>query len=193
MARQTLTDLIHDIRTMTGAGTDEYSIAGADYWSDNEIQNVLDNNRRDIYREQLTSEIDYVSGGTVQYFNYYSDHKHLEQTDGGTAIFWIEDAQGVTNGTANWTADYRRGQVTFTADQGGTAYYLNARAYDLHGAAADVLDAWAGYEKLQAVDVSTPEVRIVRSQKVKHLSELSQRYRARAWVTSFEGGRGDLC
>lgn len=193
MARTTLADLIHDIRTMTGAGTADYIIAGTDYWSDDQVQIVLDNNRRDIYREPLMPEIDYVAGGSIQYFNYYSEFQHLEATDGGTALFWIEDAQGAAQGTAGWTADYRRGQVTFTADQGGTAYYLNARAYDLNGAAADILESWAGYEKLSAVDVSTPEVRIARSQKVKNLTTMANVYRSKAWAKSFAGERGDLC
>ena len=49
----------------------------------------------------------------------------------------VEDSDGDIIGTANWTADYARGLISFTADQAGTTYFVTGRTYDLNAAAAD--------------------------------------------------------
>lgn len=192
-ARATLADRIQDVRDLSQAGPSEYAIGDESYFSDDVIQRLLDSRRRDVYRHALVPVIDYVPGGSVQYLTYEAKPalRYLEATEGGTAVFVIEDAQGNVVGTADWTADYRRGVVTFTADQGGTAYYLTARTYDVHGAAADVLDQWATHES-RAFDVATPEVKASRSQKAKMLREAARDLRRQAWVASFDAERGDV-
>lgn len=192
MARATMTDLIQDVRRMTGASASEYIVGDDSFFDDDVLQDMLDARRRDVYRAELVPNIDYLGGGSIQYFQYDSGLRHLEQTSGGTAVFIVEDGPGTNVGTANYTADYRRGVVTFTADQGGTSYYLTARTYDVYGVAADVLQQWATHEAL-SFDVSTPEVNARRSQKSKMLQSQSETYRRQAWLPSFNAERADVC
>lgn len=164
---------------MVNAGTADYAVGTANYWDDIHIQEVLDRHRVDVYRELLTPRPSIASGGTPVYQDYLSQYHNFEQTSGGTAIFFIEDGTGADSGTANWSADYQRGIVTFVANQAGTAYYLTGRAFDLYGAAADIWRMKASYFAEQ-FDFSTDNHSISRSQRVKQAMQMAEMYQAKA-------------
>ncbi|MBI4496850.1 MAG: hypothetical protein HY689_02985 [Chloroflexi bacterium] len=190
-ARSGMAVLIDQVRTLTQASTAEYTLGTASFWDDDHVQELLDGHRVDVYRELLTPIPKHVGGGSIQWLEYRSQFRNLEQTDGGTAVFIVEDSTGADSGTANWTADYQRGIVTFTADQRGTSYFLTGRAYDLYGAAADLLTAWAAREKLQ-FDFSTDGQRFHRSQKVKMLMQMAVEYRRQQWPRTAAMVRSDI-
>jgi len=52
-ARTGMNDLITELRGMTNAGSADTTIAGTAYWSDNQLQAILDRNRFDQDRLQL--------------------------------------------------------------------------------------------------------------------------------------------
>jgi hypothetical protein len=56
----------------------------------------------------------------------------------GTAVFKLDNAAGTNIPGTMWSADYRRGLVTFVNDTLGSSMILTGRAYDLDAAAADV-------------------------------------------------------
>src|SRR5512133_992723 len=122
-ARTTLVDLIDLLRGMANCGTADYTLGTANYWDDDHLQQVLDRNRLDICREPLDMVPSHYGGGTVKYFDHLSSYNNFEKTSGGTAVFYIEDAAGVDQGTALWTADYLNGKITFGSDTAGTTYY----------------------------------------------------------------------
>lgn len=181
-ARSTLAPLIQTVRMLTYAasGSCDYTIGTANYWDDVQIQTLLDRHRLDIYRAPLAAIPAHVGGGTIRYTQYVAPYSDLEATSGGTALFVVSNSIGDVSGTAAWTADYARGVVTFAADQRGTSYYLDARTYDLYGTAAELLRAWANYEKL-SYDVSPDNQSFRRSQKPKQLRELADEYAQKAW------------
>jgi hypothetical protein len=72
-----------------------------------------------------------------------------------------------------------RGEVVFDADQGGSARYLTGRSYDLYGAAADVLEAWAANVALQ-FDFAEDDQSYKVSQKQRQLLRLAGHYRQRS-------------
>src|SRR5512145_850137 len=106
MARSTMAELIEVVRGMANCGTADYTLGTANYWDDDHLQQVMDRNRYDVYREPLTMIPSHYGGGTVQYFEHVSAWDNFEQTSGGSAIFFMEDAAGVDQGTALWSADY---------------------------------------------------------------------------------------
>ena len=106
---------------------------------------------------------------------YQSQYRNFEQTDGGSAIFIVEEADGDNQSTANWSADYIRGLVTFTADTSGTAYFVSGRSYDLNAAAADIWRQKAAYYA-QAYDVKTDNQALTRSQLMKHCVTMADYY-----------------
>jgi hypothetical protein len=188
MARTTMTRLIDRVRTLTYAGTAEYTVGTASFWDADHVQEVLDANRRDVYRANLHIQETY-DAGAVQYKVYEAHLSEWETTDGGTATFVVQTSPGVTVGTASYTADYQRGVVTFTSDQAGAAYLVTGRVYDIYAAAADLLEAWAAREARQ-YEVETPAVRAMRQQKMKQLLSMAGQYRAKSSGPGGVGGGG---
>lgn len=192
MARSTLSVIIEDLRGMTDAGPADYNVGTAVYWDDNQLQTVLDRHRRDFRHIKLDMSEDWVGGGSVQYRDYYSPVQNIEQTDGGTAVFWIEDSTGANVGTANWTADYRTGLLTFTANQAGTVYYATGRSYNLHAAAADVWRMKAA-NVAKYYDINTDNHGLSRSQMHRQFIEMANYYLNQAPAKTVSVQRGDLC
>ena len=182
MARSTLSDLIHEVRgrIRDGRGTANYTTYGtAQYWDDDQIQGVLDRHRQDIYRCAIAPTQKY-NNGTVIYTDYYLPHKFLERTsEGGSATFYLENAAGAVIGTANYTPDYNRGYVSFSADQAGSVHYLYASSYDVDGAAAEIWRQKAG-DYATAVNFSTDNHRVDRGAIIANALKMAEFYEARS-------------
>lgn len=194
MARTTMADIITEVRGMANAGTADYTVGTVTYWSDDQIQNVLDRNRFDVYREELQIIPRYIGGGSVEYYEYTSRYEWFEQTDGGSAIFYLEDSLGANIGTASYTADYRTGKIEFAANTAGTVYYLNGRIYDLNGGAADV---WRRKVTQVAAsssgfDWSTDNMSMKRSQMVSQARDMVNYFDGMRWPKTAVLTRGDI-
>lgn len=183
-ARPTMAYLIRRVRSLTN------DVPGASQvFDDAEVQEHLDDTRIDFRRETLAAWPD-QDAGTVAYFEYRSEHRWLEQTQGGTARFVLEDSLG---GTASaHEVDYSRGIVTFGASQAGSAFYLTARSYDPYGAAASLLEAWASKVSLD-FDFQTDGQRFDRSQKAAMLRQAAGEMRRRSRARTATLLRGDAC
>lgn len=132
-ARSGMLDLIEQVRQFSDASPTDYHIGGRWYWSDADIQTVLDKHRIDVYQEELEPWPALDVDNTYSYTEYRASRGNLES---GTAVFIVQMLNG---GTAPaYTADYATGIITFDEDTAGTAYMLTARAYDVNAAAADV-------------------------------------------------------
>lgn len=187
MSRTTLDYLADEIRSMVMLSETEFTIGTANFWDNDQIQNILEDNRIDILREELQKIPTYIGGGSVQYYEYRSQFQFLEKTSGGSAIFIIEDSVGANVGTASWSADYRRGVITFTSDQGGTAYYLTARRYRIYNVAAEIARRTANYYA-KSYDISTDGHRLNRSQLRDHFEDMAKRFEMNSEVETWEFG-----
>lgn len=174
-AREGMLPLVRSLRAFTAAGPNDYLIAGEPYWSDAQLQEILDNNREEIIHEELDSVVEYTGGApfTKRHLSYHGNY------ESGTAVFWLEDGAGSTASTALYTADYVMGKFTFAADTGGTVYYLTGRSYDLNAAAADVWDRKADHYA-EVYDFSTDGHSLKRSQLVAQCEKQAEKYRSRA-------------
>jgi hypothetical protein len=173
-ARTGMTQLIETVRGYVDAGTADYTIGSTAYWSDDEIQRVLDQQRTDFYRDQLQVVQTYGSG-TVEYKTYLSSFQNLEESSGGTAVFWLENAAGSVLGTALWSADYIRGEITFASDTLGSSVMAYGRSYDLYGAAAAIWRHKAANVS-KAYDFSTDNHSLKRSQMMTNFLEMAKYY-----------------
>jgi hypothetical protein len=191
MARTGMANLILRLRGMTNAGTADYTVNSVNYWTDDHLQDRLDMFRLDLNRVPLTAETEY-SGGTAQYFDYYAPTGDFEEyTADDSTIFQVEDGDGDAQGTSLWTADYLRGVVRFAADQGGTAYYLRARSYNLNRAAAAVWRMKAAHYA-ERFDVSTDNHRLSRSQLIKQCLDMAALYDNQSGIATVTMVRTDL-
>ncbi len=136
-ARASMADLIGRLRRMIG------DPAASAVWTDEELQDALDARRRDVRYEQLTVAETVQPGGQVVWLDWWAQ-------DGD----WESDAKlyGPTYAELTpATSDYLTGHWTFAAHQAGPVYVVG-KTYDMPGAAADVLEEWAGRARTTVTD-----------------------------------------
>lgn len=184
-----MTTLLSDLRGMTAAGTADYTLGTTNYWSDDQLQAVLDRRVLSVYREELVPISSY-DGGTLVYKEYRSSYGNYETTTGGTSIFEIENAIGETIGTSAWAMDYTRGILTFGTNTAGSAYFLTGKSYDIYMAAADVWQQKAG-QVATAVDFTTDNMSVKRGGLQKQALEMSRYYAAKGRVLKVSFERDD--
>ncbi len=188
-ARSGMTTLVNKLREMTFAGTADWTLGTAVFWDDDHLQAILDANRTDFVEMELRPIPKTVSSELV-YLRYDAPYGYLETIDSGTAVFTLALSNGTQAGTADYSVDYTKGVVTFTADQGGTAWFLTGRSYNLNGAAADVWASKATYYQ-QSYDVKTDGHDLKRSQLFEQAKEREAYYRGMCGAYTVEILRGD--
>ena len=173
MSRSTMTNLIQTVRGFAQAGTAEYTAGTVNYWSDDQIQEVLDRHCYEVRSETLESFPVTVSGGTTQWKDYQSAYRWFEATDGGTARFIVQDSTGST--ITSYTAQAQRGLITFNQNTGGTVYQLTGFAYDVYGAAADIWTQKAAQYAVK-IDFKTDNHEVRRSHIMQNIDMMIARY-----------------
>lgn len=173
-ARAGMVDLVARLRQMTHTGPADYEIAGVPYWSDAQLQDILDRRRTFIYREELTSRDSY-NNGTLVYLEHYSQYGNLETG----ANLELEYTDGTTAGTALYTVNAVDGIFTFANSTEGTVFYLNGRSFDMNRAAADVWREKSGHYVL-AYDFSTDNHSLKRSQMMAQCLSMASYYAGKA-------------
>jgi len=189
-ARTGMATLIARLRTMTDAGTADYSIAGTTYWTDAQVQTILDLYRTDFRREQLRRTSETVSG-TANYLDYYSRHRDLEEATGGTVVWRVEEGDGDDLGTANYTVNYEAGHIRMNSTSGGTVYYLTGRSYNMRKAASDLWRRKAA-NAAKHYDFSADGHSFKRSQFAAHCLQMAEYYDRQGGVTVGVMSRSDL-
>jgi len=191
MARTGMQTLIDTVRGYANAEPDEWTTTSdssiVTYWSDEEIQRVLDRHKAEYVHTALEVQPTY-SAGSIVYTQY---RLGVTDVESGTAVFKIEDTAGTVTG---WTADYTRGIVTFTADQSGKSFYWSGFAYDLDAAAADIWRMKASHVA-GLVDFSTDGHSVKRSQQAQAYLNMAGYYQQRSaseGVTTAKIVRDDL-
>ena len=178
-ARTGMATLINQTRMYAEAGTADYTLVRTGgtitYWGDDEIQDVLERCRKDIYREPLLKIPTHIAGGSIEWTLYQSRYTLMEQTLSGTANFVLRNSAGSIIGTALYSVDYQRGLITFAADTGGSTYFLTARSYNLQKAAADIWRMKASHVA-DRYDLQTGEIGLDRSQLMKHYIKMADMY-----------------
>jgi hypothetical protein len=188
--RTTMTNLIAELRGMTNAGSADYTIAGATYWTYEQLQNILDRHRKEVVRDELEELEEVGVGGTLITTRYYSHYGNYESMS-GTTLFYLQNAAGSAVATATYTPDYFRGEVVFTSNTLGSAYYLTGRSYNMNAAAADVWERKASQAASAAYSWSTDNMRVDKSGLRKEALEQARYYRSLAGPTSVTMVRSD--
>lgn len=167
MARSSLAALIAETRTLIAdTGTPPV-------FADNDVQNVLDRHRTERRFVLLQPQPTFIAGGNILYNDFYADTGHWEDD----VVFQQADYAIITPDVAEPIP----GHWHFAAQPAGFAVHATGKTYDLYGAAADLLDAWAAQVNLD-FDFSDGKAQYQRSQKAQALRALAREYRTRAQV-----------
>jgi hypothetical protein len=176
--RDGMTNLVNRLRALSNAGTAQYAAGTITYWTDDHLQATLDRHQTWVVEEQLTWIPQTLAGGTVNYLTAVQAYKDLEEAESGTARWQVRTTTGTAEGTANYTADYEQGRITWSSDQGGTAYMLaTGYSYDLYAAAVDVLEHKLAYIDLW-YDFEADNQTFDRSQIKDNIEGLITRYKS---------------
>lgn len=181
-ARVSMAALISQVRTLIG---DPSGVSQA--LTDDEIQAVMDTHRQEARYLALKGLLDYEAGSPV-YKVWQVPTERVQAPQGqweSSAALVDTQYQALTPSSA----DYVTGRWTFGTSQ--TGVLLTGWCYDLYGAAADLLEAWAG-KAAGDYDFTADGATFHRSQKAEGLRKLAAEYRKKAWVRSVLQVRGDL-
>ena len=181
--RATALELISRLRGMTETTVNDYSVGAERYWSDYQLQQMIDHHA-DTF-DWYTMDVQKQRVGAVyQYRQYYTGIQDWELSP----VILDADAGTISTG---YTFDAARGMVTFTADQVGSARYISGTAYNLAAAAADIWNLKAGHYA-SAYDVSTDNHNLSRSQLIKHCFQMGAFYNVKGGSSiTLERGEGE--
>ena len=175
-AREGMVELISRVRQDAHAGTADHTVGGVVYWSDDQLQDLLDRTRETHKRVPLYSEPEYVDGANV-YLEYpLPDAMEWIERQGTDSGWALRDGDGSAIGTATYSVNYGARMVTFDADTNNDIYYLDARTYDMYSVVADVWDSKAGFYESN-VDWSSDNHRVSNSQKWSHAKAMAEKFR----------------
>ena len=176
--RTTMAAIINRLRSMTNTSLIDYTQStGQVFWDDQHLNDILDQYRVDVYREALQPDAVMTSGGTAEYRIYNAMESNWETSDGGTAVFYVQDNNWATVAGSLYAADYIRGRVTFTTNTLGSAYFLTGSTYDLPAAAADVWRQKAAHFS-EHVSFSADGMSINRQQLISNCLMMADKYAA---------------
>lgn len=176
-ARSTLGSLIMRLRRMIG------DPAGASQvWTDGELQDALDARRFDSRYLRLQEEPTHAEGGGAAYLGFRAPTGDWEED----AALYDRGYKALTPATT----DCLTGRWTFGAEP-DMPVRLTGKSFDLHAAAADVLEAWAAKKKLE-YDFSSADQRFARGRQEQALRELAAVYRRKSRPACVPQGRGDV-
>lgn len=173
-----MTNLIQRLREAANADTGEFVLGGGTYWTDDQLQTKLDQNRRDIYEEPISPTPTFVDGASV-YLDYYWRGANVEEAESGSAAWLLQDSNGSAIGTANYSIDYDARKISFSTSTDGAVYSLTYRTFNVNLAAADVWDVKAANVS-RLFDVSTDNHSLKRSQLEAAYSKKAKEFRRKS-------------
>lgn len=178
--------LVAELRSKTGVGTESYESAGVKRWSDAELEEALTHRVSAIFVQTPVELIPSLSpeGGLQFLSGRVAVDGTLDVDTASFVTFW----GGQIPGTGTVTPF---GYCTFTQSQVASMPLLSGTAYDIYGAAADILTDWASAVKL-GYDLTTDGQTLKRSQRHEQLMDQAADFRKRAVIGSVQMRRGDV-
>jgi hypothetical protein len=161
--RGTMAALILRVRLLIN---DTLPLGSGQVFVDQDIQDVLDAGRMDLFNEPL-KPLPTFSGSTIQYLNYFSDW-----TD------WETDyvlKQYLTITVTPSSTEPITGAFNFSAST-LPPVYITGKSFDIYRAAADLLQRWAAKWVL-LYSVSVDGQSLQRAQAHRALTDLAKMYR----------------
>ena len=173
--RSGMKSLIRRLRQMCEAGPSDYSLNGTTYWSDEDLQDKLDEARRQVIDVPLVQRPQYVSGAYVykRYEIPRSVGNAVEGVASGSMVFRVYDSGGVDVDEADYSFNENDLTLEFSVDTEGTDYYWDGFVYDLQAAAREIWLAKAAHMH-QAIDFQADGHRFDREAMYKHCIEMAE-------------------
>lgn len=173
-ARSTMTELIQTLKGLTDADPTEKTVGSDTYWSDETLQDVLDQYRV-YFNTTLVPYPEYEDGNYVfkRYLLGNEISKWLESVVIKTLTGYVVDS-------GDYSIDATTHAVTFSANTQGVSYSAQGYAYDMYKAAAHVWNMKAGF-RAELITMKSGVHTLYEDQEYLHCMERAK------YFSSFRG------
>lgn len=189
--REGMSALVSKLRGLCAVGPSDYQIGSQTYWSDDQLEAVLDSTARPYKGIRLLALPAFADGAwrTLDYVIPMEAGADFEAPGAGSG-FALRDSGGAEVPPAAYSLNLPARRITFNADQGGAAFTLDARAYNVHVAAAAVWEQKAAHAAGE-VSWGADNHRVDAGQEYEHCLTMARHYRRLAGVYVVEMVRVD--
>jgi hypothetical protein len=175
------TVLIPQVRLLIG------DTSGSPTFTDQQIQDKMDEARLDYYNESLTG-IPTFSGSSVVYLDYESQFANGRPMGGWEDGYVLKQFLTVTVTPA--TSEPIIGHWTFSTDT-RPPIFITGKLFDVYRSAADLLEMWSA-QYVTRFDFTSDSQSFHVSQAPAQLLKLAQTYRKKQRARTITSKRGDL-
>jgi len=161
--RSSMTDLIARMRVMTGD-------TGTPVFSDQAIQDALDERRTDVVEAELRYRPSFTDPGLVVFHDFFAPRRPWE-----ASVVLVDTGGHVLTPS---TGDLIAAHWTFASGQ-GVPVYITGSFYDLWGTAASILEQWAAKVALE-FDFATDQQTFDRTGKREGLLKVAAEFARKA-------------
>src|SRR5689334_5392250 len=111
-ARTGMANLILRLRALTETATSDYSVSGTSYWTDNQLQDILDANRVDLEWVEPTPLPEFLAGATI-WRDYDIGYGNLEEVASAAPYWSLVDNTLTEVSSSDYEVDYIAGRIRF--------------------------------------------------------------------------------
>lgn len=184
--RASMAQFILDLRRMTDASALEVKVNDVQYWTDQQLQDILDGYRTDVLDLAMIPAAQKAAGSTV-YYRYYFPDNVGSQIEYDPTVFSIVDENG--NPAPTYTYNPGDRYITFSADTTGVTYLLRCRFFNMRTAAARVWFDKAGL-RVQLIDWKAGGQSLNEDQEYQHCMQMFELYSGTDGVNAILPGTG---
>lgn len=175
--RSGMINFILELRRMTDASATETTVNGVQYWTDDQLQDILDAYRHDVLDLALIPASQKEAGSTV-YYRYYLPDEVGMWIENDPLYLSVVDDKG--NAAPAYTYDPNTRYILFTANTNGSSMFIRCRFYDMQQAAARIWFEKAGH-RIQLIDWKAGGQSLNEDQEYQHCMQM---------FTLYSGGNG---
>lgn len=177
--------LVDTLRRMTAVGKAQYAIDNRTYWTDADLEATI--NAR-VAAQLIQTQVELIPSVNAEskLVFLHGRVRFPGKLDTESAAVVTLTGQPIVGATF-----HDDGRIDFATSQTTTVPLMSGIAYDLNGAAADVLTDWASAVKL-GYDITAEGESLTRSQRHAQLLEQAQAFRSRAVIGSISLTRSDV-
>lgn len=184
-ARAGMGDIIAALRGETDTEENAVTINGVAYWTDDQLQEVLDRYSQDVYTILQATPL--KENGSTVYKRYYlppelgKDNAFLEG-DETSGAFVLRDSRGYAVSDSLYTYYGSRKLVEFNSNQNNKTFILEARLFDLFKAAAHVWNMKADF-RTALITIKAGGHQLFEDQEYLHCIQMRDYYRSRQGIS----------
>lgn len=189
-ARPGMTTLIQRLRSLTDAAEGQTEVNGVSYWTDDQLQDILDLYRRDVLDVAL-EPVSLYEAGTLVTKRFYLPNMVGRFIEDDPTVLQVVDTLG--NEVSGYTADFAGRLFLFESDQRANPnLFVRCRTFDIEAAAAHVWLEKAGH-RASLIDWRAGGQTLSEDQEYQHCMDQYKHYsgnRIQATRLTHTGYRG---